>query len=49
MKVGTPSGEHTVKTGLMVPPDEAFPDQVRKMLGGGPRRAWIESKRHPRR
>lgn len=42
LKVETPSGEHTVKTKLMVSPDEAFLDQVRKMLGGGARRAWIE-------
>ncbi len=42
LRVGTPTGEYTVRTGLMVSPDEAFLEQVRKMLGGGPRRAWIE-------
>jgi len=42
LKVETPTGEHTIKTSLLVSPDEAFLEQVRKMLGGGQRRAWIE-------
>ncbi|MES1228150.1 MAG: OB-fold nucleic acid binding domain-containing protein, partial [Armatimonadota bacterium] len=42
LRVETPSGEHTIKTKILVSPDEAFLDQVRKMLGGGQRRAWIE-------
>jgi DNA polymerase-3 subunit alpha len=38
----TPSGEHTIKTRLMVDPDENLIEQVRRMLGGGPKRAWVE-------
>ncbi|MBC8140711.1 MAG: DNA polymerase III subunit alpha, partial [Armatimonadetes bacterium] len=41
-RIETPSGEYTVRTKMMVSPDEVFLDGVRKMLGGGGRRVWVE-------
>jgi hypothetical protein len=38
----TPSGEHVIQTKLYMDPDEAAVEQVRRVLGGGPRRAWVE-------
>ncbi len=34
--------EHKIKTPLLVDADEALVEQVRRMLGGGPRRVWVE-------
>ena len=38
----TPTGEHVIRTETLMDPDEALLEQVRRMLGGGPRRAWVE-------
>jgi DNA polymerase-3 subunit alpha len=38
----TPTGEHRIQTKLYMDPDEAAVEQVRRVLGGGPRRAWVE-------
>jgi hypothetical protein len=31
-----------IRTPLLVDPDEAMIEQVRRMLGGGQRRVWVE-------
>ncbi|MGC4042347.1 MAG: DNA polymerase III subunit alpha [Armatimonas sp.] len=38
----TPSGEHVIQTKFHMDADEAAVEQVRRVLGGGPRRAWVE-------
>ncbi|HVK06613.1 MAG TPA: DNA polymerase III subunit alpha [Armatimonadaceae bacterium] len=43
LRVETPDGvEQKIKTPLLVDADEALIEQVRRMLGGGTRRAWVE-------
>ena len=42
LSVDTPRGRHTIKSPLLVDPDDSLLDQVRRMLGGGQRRAWME-------
>jgi hypothetical protein len=36
------SGEHLIKTKMEVNADEAVLEQIRRILGGGQRRAWVE-------
>ncbi len=38
----TPDREVLIRTKVLVDPDEAMLEQVRRMLGGGHRRAWVE-------
>ena len=38
----TPSGEYLIKTPILVDPDEGLIEQVRRMLGGGHQKAWVE-------
>jgi DNA polymerase III subunit alpha len=38
----TPSGEYLIKTPILVDPDEGLIEQIRRMLGGGHQKAWVE-------
>jgi DNA polymerase-3 subunit alpha len=42
LRVDTPQGEQRIKSPLLIDPDEGVLEQVRRMLGGGSRRVWVE-------
>jgi DNA polymerase-3 subunit alpha len=42
LHVDTGGVEYKIKSKLLIAPEESLISQVRQMLGGGPRRAWVE-------
>jgi len=38
----TPTGEYLIKTPILVDPEEGLIEQIRRMLGGGHQKAWLE-------
>ena len=38
----TPSGEYVIKTPILVDPEDGLIEQVRRMLGGGHQKAWVD-------
>ena len=42
LRIDTADGEVRIKSPLLVDPDDAMIEQVRRMLGGGAKRAWVE-------
>lgn len=42
LRIETAEGEVRIKSPLLVDPDDVMIEQVRRMLGGGAKRAWVE-------
>jgi hypothetical protein len=42
LRIDTTEGEVRIKSPLLVDPDDAMIEQVRRMMGGGAKRAWVE-------
>jgi hypothetical protein len=42
LRLDTPAGQQRIKSPLTVEPDDGLLEQVRRMLGGGARRVWVE-------